>query len=83
MIRIYEGVRDNKLGIRLHLLAKAEPIEGAKLSDDILSIGWFEYGEIEKMYKGNLIRPGVFHETEIRDFLDRKPQDGSIVILEM
>jgi ADP-ribose pyrophosphatase YjhB (NUDIX family) len=82
VIRIYEAIRNNILGIRIHLWANAEPIKDAKFSHDILNIGWFTHNEIEEMLKTKLIHPMVFHETEIKDFLDNKPHDGKVVILE-
>lgn len=81
LIRIYEGIRNNRLRIRLHLWTNAEVVEGARLSDDVLDIGWFTRDEIKTMFEKGMIRPGVYHETEISDFLDKKPFDGKVVVL--
>ncbi len=82
IIRIYEDIRDNILGMRLHLWVNAEEIRGAKLNNDVITTGWFSKVEIKEMYEKGMIRPGKFHAPEILDFLANKPIDGKVTTLE-
>jgi ADP-ribose pyrophosphatase YjhB (NUDIX family) len=82
IIRIYEGVRDNRLGLRIHLRVHGTEIEDHKLSDDVLRTGWFTRQELKEMYASDQIRGGKYHQQEIVDYLNGIPVNGSIVLLE-
>ncbi len=82
IIRVYEGVRDNKLGVRIHLKATGGPVEGSVLSEDIIYTSWFTKEELRKLHMSGKTRKGVYHQREISDYLNDIPANGVIVTLE-
>ena len=80
IIRIYEGTRDSKLGIRIHLRANGDPIPGAKLSEDILSATWFTKSELKVMHQAGKTRHGIYHQQEITDYLNNVAAGGVITL---
>ncbi len=83
LIRVYEGIRDDGiLGVRFQFRVKLKKgKQSEKLHEDISSNRYITRSELQELVDQHKVRAGLFHFTEICDYLKGYPEQVEIVEL--